>query len=96
MWFTRVPQSEPLVKTGTYERGAYFIFDPTGWETVRKVCTLSKSLNKAILYSVVFYGPFAGIWRVRYDPSGSICYGEANGCLHICPLLLSGLLVGCF
>ncbi|KAJ7298851.1 hypothetical protein O6H91_05G074100 [Diphasiastrum complanatum] len=36
MWLTRVPNTEPLVKTSTYERGSYYIFDPTTWETGRK------------------------------------------------------------
>ncbi|CAI7814599.1 unnamed protein product, partial [Closterium sp. NIES-53] len=36
VWFTRVPNSEPVVKTPTYERGSYYFFDPTVWETGRK------------------------------------------------------------
>ncbi|KAL2650956.1 hypothetical protein R1flu_019084 [Riccia fluitans] len=36
MWFTRVPNVEPLVKTNTYERGSYFYFDQNTWETGRK------------------------------------------------------------
>eukprot|EP00249_Psilotum_nudum_P017392 c26297_g1_i4 orf=870-2729(-) len=36
MWFTRIPNVEPLVKTNTYERGCYFYFDPSVWETGRK------------------------------------------------------------
>ncbi|XP_020577018.1 probable NOT transcription complex subunit VIP2 [Phalaenopsis equestris] len=36
LWFTRVPNMEPLVKTLTYERGTYFCFDPNTWETIRK------------------------------------------------------------
>lgn len=36
MWFTRIPNIEPLVKTHTYERGVYFCFDPNTWETLRK------------------------------------------------------------
>ncbi|CAM6102910.1 unnamed protein product [Calypogeia fissa] len=36
MWFTRVPNVEPLVKTNTYERGSYFYFDHSNWETLRK------------------------------------------------------------
>mmetsp|Transcript_11979 Transcript_11979/g.33766 ORF Transcript_11979/g.33766 Transcript_11979/m.33766 type:complete len:103 (+) Transcript_11979:104-412(+) len=34
-WITRTT-SEPLVKTNTYERGNYIIFDPEVWESVRK------------------------------------------------------------
>lgn len=37
LWFMRVTNMEPLVKTNTYERGSYICFDPNTWETVRKV-----------------------------------------------------------
>ncbi|KAI4322189.1 hypothetical protein L6164_021906 [Bauhinia variegata] len=36
LWFIRVPNSEPLVKTSSYERGSYHCFDPNTFETVRK------------------------------------------------------------
>lgn len=36
LWFIRVTNMEPLVKTNTYERGCYFCFDPNTWETTRK------------------------------------------------------------
>ncbi|KAK6947735.1 NOT2/NOT3/NOT5, C-terminal, partial [Dillenia turbinata] len=36
IWFTRIPDMEPLVKTNTYERGSYLCFDPNIWERVRK------------------------------------------------------------
>ncbi|GMY10748.1 probable NOT transcription complex subunit VIP2 isoform X1 [Fagus crenata] len=36
LWFTRVPNMEPLVKTNTYERGSYHCFDPNTFETIRK------------------------------------------------------------
>ncbi|KAL7247587.1 hypothetical protein ACSBR2_002495 [Camellia fascicularis] len=36
LWFTRVSNVEPLVKTNTYERGSYICFDPNAWETIRK------------------------------------------------------------
>lgn len=36
LWFTRIPNVEPLVKTPVYERGSYGCFDPNNWETVRK------------------------------------------------------------
>ncbi|GFQ06361.1 probable not transcription complex subunit vip2 [Phtheirospermum japonicum] len=36
LWFTRVTNMEPLVKTSAYERGSYICFDPNTWETVRK------------------------------------------------------------
>ncbi|PSS14372.1 NOT transcription complex subunit like, partial [Actinidia chinensis var. chinensis] len=36
LWFTRVSNMEPLVKTNTYERGSYICFDPNTWETIRK------------------------------------------------------------
>ncbi|GMH10238.1 hypothetical protein Nepgr_012079 [Nepenthes gracilis] len=32
LWFTRVTNMEPLVKTSTYERGSYHCFDPNAWE----------------------------------------------------------------
>ncbi|XP_020525671.1 probable NOT transcription complex subunit VIP2 isoform X1 [Amborella trichopoda] len=36
LWFIRVGNAEPVVKTKTYERGSYHCFDPNTWETVRK------------------------------------------------------------
>ncbi|GAV71406.1 NOT2_3_5 domain-containing protein [Cephalotus follicularis] len=36
LWFIRVPNMEPLVKTNTYERGSYHCFDPNSFETIRK------------------------------------------------------------
>ncbi|KAJ8452709.1 hypothetical protein Cgig2_005045 [Carnegiea gigantea] len=33
LWFTRVPNVEPLVKTNTYERSSYFAFDPNTWDS---------------------------------------------------------------
>ncbi|XP_057978877.1 probable NOT transcription complex subunit VIP2 isoform X2 [Malania oleifera] len=36
LWFVRVSNMEPLVKTNTYERGSYLCFDPNTWETIRK------------------------------------------------------------
>ncbi|XP_078180539.1 NOT2 / NOT3 / NOT5 family isoform X4 [Carex rostrata] len=35
-WLTRVPNVEPVVKTQLFERGSYFCFDPTIWDTIRK------------------------------------------------------------
>ncbi|OIT02286.1 PREDICTED: probable NOT transcription complex subunit VIP2 isoform X1 [Nicotiana attenuata] len=36
LWFMRVANMEPLVKTNAYERGSYICFDPNTWETIRK------------------------------------------------------------
>ncbi|XP_057480590.1 probable NOT transcription complex subunit VIP2 isoform X1 [Actinidia eriantha] len=36
LWFIRVSNMEPLVKTNTYERGSYICFDPNTWETNRR------------------------------------------------------------
>ncbi|PSR86658.1 NOT transcription complex subunit like [Actinidia chinensis var. chinensis] len=36
LWFTRVSNMEPLVKTNAYERGSYIGFDPNTWETIRR------------------------------------------------------------
>ncbi|KAI8015981.1 hypothetical protein LOK49_LG05G01169 [Camellia lanceoleosa] len=36
LWFTRVSNVEPLVKTSTYARGSYICFDPNAWDTIRK------------------------------------------------------------
>ncbi|KAG8374864.1 hypothetical protein BUALT_Bualt10G0039900 [Buddleja alternifolia] len=36
LWFMRGKNTEPLVKTSTYERGCYFCFDPNTWQTIRK------------------------------------------------------------
>eukprot|EP01018_Ginkgo_biloba_P016455 Gb_41036 [translate_table: standard] len=41
LWFIRVPDVEPLVKTNTYERGSYIYFDPNTWETSSKVVRLT-------------------------------------------------------
>ncbi|KAH7422924.1 hypothetical protein KP509_12G032000 [Ceratopteris richardii] len=35
-WFARVPNTEPLVTTPTYERGSYFFFDANIWDIGRK------------------------------------------------------------
>ncbi|KAK2370930.1 putative NOT transcription complex subunit vip2 [Trifolium repens] len=35
-WYIRAPNTEPLVKTNTYERGSYLCFDPSTFETVRR------------------------------------------------------------
>ncbi|CAB4312973.1 unnamed protein product [Prunus armeniaca] len=42
LWFIRVPNMEPLVKTNTYERGSYHCFDPNTFETIRKYEALEK------------------------------------------------------
>lgn len=36
LWFTRVANVEPLVKTSAYERGSYIVFDTNTWDIVRK------------------------------------------------------------
>nr|Q52JK6.1 RecName: Full=Probable NOT transcription complex subunit VIP2; AltName: Full=Protein VIRE2 INTERACTING PROTEIN2; Short=NbVIP2 [Nicotiana benthamiana]AAY15746.1 VIP2 [Nicotiana benthamiana] len=36
LWFMRVANMEPLVKTNAYERGSYICFDPNTWETIHK------------------------------------------------------------
>lgn len=36
LWFTRVPGSEPTLKTSTHEKGSYYFFDPTNWAKVKK------------------------------------------------------------
>ncbi|XP_057451514.1 probable NOT transcription complex subunit VIP2 isoform X2 [Lotus japonicus] len=36
LWFIRVPNMEPLVKTNAYERGSYHCFDPSSFKTVQK------------------------------------------------------------
>ncbi|KAG9442272.1 hypothetical protein H6P81_018126 [Aristolochia fimbriata] len=36
LWFTRVANTEPLVKTNSYERGSYHCFDPNTWDTILK------------------------------------------------------------
>lgn len=36
LWFMRAANTDPLVKTNTYERGSYICFDPNTWETIRK------------------------------------------------------------
>ena len=36
LWLTKDPNTEPLQKTPTYERGAYVFFDPGSWDKVSK------------------------------------------------------------
>eukprot|EP01027_Heterolobosea_sp_BB2_P016563 GEZU01023569.1.p1 GENE.GEZU01023569.1~~GEZU01023569.1.p1 ORF type:complete len:460 (-),score=69.94 GEZU01023569.1:86-1411(-) len=36
LWFTRVPNTEPTVKTNTYEKGSYYYFDVATWQKVQK------------------------------------------------------------
>ena len=36
VWLTRIPNTEPLLKTDRYERGSYYVFDTNMWECVRK------------------------------------------------------------
>ncbi|XP_057955831.1 probable NOT transcription complex subunit VIP2 isoform X2 [Malania oleifera] len=36
LWFIKVTNMEPLVKTNTYERGSFVCFDPNTWEKIRK------------------------------------------------------------
>jgi hypothetical protein len=36
LWFTRAPGVEPTIKTATYEKGAYLVFDPEKWTKERK------------------------------------------------------------
>ena len=36
VWLTRIPNTEPLLKTDRYERGSYYVFDTNVWECVRK------------------------------------------------------------
>lgn len=49
MWLTRVPNTESVVKTSTFERGSYYFFDPTVWETTRKVGPIASSSCKDAL-----------------------------------------------
>ncbi|XP_039037634.1 probable NOT transcription complex subunit VIP2 isoform X1 [Hibiscus syriacus] len=53
MWFIRVPNVEPLVKTNTYERGSYHCFDPKSFESIRKVGT-TVSPNSLLCCFLVF------------------------------------------
>jgi hypothetical protein len=36
LWFTRAPNVEPSIKTATYEKGSYLVFDPEKWTKERK------------------------------------------------------------
>ncbi|CAI7924586.1 unnamed protein product [Closterium sp. NIES-54] len=54
VWFTRVPNSEPVVKTPTYERGSYYFFDPTVWETGRKSVVKTPTYERGSHY---FFDP---------------------------------------
>lgn len=35
-WLTRAPNTEPLQKTDRFERGSFFLFDPSTWNVVSK------------------------------------------------------------
>lgn len=53
MWYIKVPNMEPLVKTSTYERGSYHCFDPSTFETVRRVSFCEHTTLTPMLYVVV-------------------------------------------
>lgn len=36
VWLTRIPKTEPIMKTARFERGSYLVFDTTTWDAVRK------------------------------------------------------------
>ena len=36
LWITRVPGMPLLEKSGNYERGTYYCFDPSNWRKVAK------------------------------------------------------------
>lgn len=35
-WLTRAPNTEPLQKTERFEKGTFFVFDPTIWDVLKK------------------------------------------------------------
>ena len=37
LWLSRIPNTEPIMKTDRFERGSYMVFDTTSWDCVRKV-----------------------------------------------------------
>jgi len=36
VWLTRIPKTEPIMKTARFERGSYLVFDTQTWDAVRK------------------------------------------------------------
>lgn len=36
LWLTRIPNTEPIMKTPHFERGSYLVFDTSTWDAVRK------------------------------------------------------------
>ncbi len=36
LWLTRIPNTEPIMKTERFERGSYLVFDTATWDAVRK------------------------------------------------------------
>ena len=38
LWLSRIPNTEPIMKTDRFERGSYMVFDTATWDCMRKVC----------------------------------------------------------
>ncbi|KAI4983480.1 hypothetical protein ZWY2020_023972 [Hordeum vulgare] len=80
LWFTRITNMEPLVKTPSYERGSYAFFDQGNWETVRKD-------NFVLHYELVEKRPSlpsSQIVRVKPPPSSSSAIHRSGALLHLC------------
>ena len=41
LWLSRIPNTEPIMKTDRFERGSYMVFDTATWDCMRKVQGLS-------------------------------------------------------
>ena len=37
LWLSRIPNTEPIMKTDRFERGSYMVFDTATWDCMRKV-----------------------------------------------------------
>ena len=72
-WLTRIPNTEPLLKTDRYERGSYFVFDTSQWECIRKD-------NFTLHYDALERQP--NLPRSGLQPGGEKCYWLLLPSLH--------------
>lgn len=68
LWLTKEPNTEPVQKTPTYERGAYVFFDPGSWEKVSK--------SFVLMYEMLEEKPGSqNLMAATLPPSGPLAKG---------------------